>query len=418
MDRMTEMEFTIVRMQHMMSVHASDIMVIKQDNTTFRAQVKSEISGLIERHTVIDERLEADEVRILARMREMDAMIMEIRRRPPSETGNSATPVHHQMSSPFGARNSNPAAGGQPAANARQSPFGHQHGLQPPTAAADAEHVFEYENVAEAADPLAGANDPWMNGRTPQFAVPQTPQRAAPVQPASWTAQAPPPAGQDGGSNGNRNPWSISKKISREINPFKGVSIHYKTWHHRMRNNWVRENTGYATLIKMIEAETSPMTWEIIKHGVMLSGKMVDLVYVATQMWSSIGDHLDDTMFDRMSQLASGEDENGVELWRRLWSDHEGGGEQVKAAGLTNLHNFPKCDRAENVTSWMSEWNACRLLHGSGLGEDHQKVMFLNKLPDAVATDIRKQQHLKTLKEIMDWLWADGARLNSMITDW
>ena len=423
LDRMTQMEQNMVRLLKQIGSYAASIIEIKQelvvtraDFSAFKTQAESDITGLLERNTFTDNRLDTDESRIKVRMREMGMMINELRDRPPAGAA-SAPPVYHQIASSFGAPSATHTATMQPDAE-KPSPFGGQPVQRPPShSSADS---IKPRVANQSVDPLFGAGDPWTHDSTPQFARTPEPTNGAPhtlpttalAPPSSWNASAPQPSGQGGGYNGGTKSWDISKNISREVTPFKGVSLYYKTWHHRMRNNWVRDNPDYAPLLKLIEAEESPLKWEKLKSGIQISGKQVDLIHVATQMWSSIADHLDDTIFDRMSQMVSGEDENGIEMWRKLFRDHEGGGEQVKAAGLTNLHNFPKCESPANVIPWMSEWNACAMLHSDGLSESHQKVMFVNKLPDSIATDIRKQPQLRTLQGIMDWLSADGARLN------
>ena len=85
--------------------------------------------------------------------------------------------------------------------------------------------------------------------------------------------------------------------------------------------------------------------------------------------------------------MASGEERNGLELWRKLFRIHEGGEAAVRIGGVTNLHTFPACSKVEELSSWLSEWNQCRLAHGQGLDYINLRNMLLQRLPDSVTTE-------------------------------
>ena len=150
----------------------------------------------------------------------------------------------------------------------------------------------------------------------------------------------------------------------------------------------------------MVEAEKLPLNMAKLRFGV--EGCDCDLEYAASQLWGLLGDHMTDHLYDRRIQMASGEDQNGIELWRRFFRDHEGGAEQVKTAGISNLHSFPRCKSVEYITNWLGEWNFQRILHGEGLADDHLRVMLINLLPVSVAAEIRRRTELVTLTQTMD----------------
>ena len=259
-------------------------------------------------------------------------------------------------------------------------------------------------------DPLV-SNDPWETwGPAQQTPMPRTSNNRGLNMPQSWNgANADAPAKM--GSNGQPfNAWKVDKKVSKEVRVWDGMGPTYRTWHNRLRDHLVRGHPGYSALIKMIEAETTPLTMVRLQNGA--AGIDGDLVYIASQMWGIMGDYMVDPLYDRRIQLASGEDENGVELWRRFWRDHEGGAEQVRTAGVQNLHSFPPCTSVAGLTNWLGEWNTCRLTHGTFLPDEHLRVMLIGLLPNSVSDEIRRRVELCTLQKVLDHLWSDAARLN------
>ena len=118
------------------------------------------------------------------------------------------------------------------------------------------------------------------------------------------------------------------------------------------------------------------------------------------------------TQFDRRTAMASGEERNDIELWRRLFRTHEGGGAAVKVGGVTNLHSFPPCAKIEELSAWLSEWNQCRLAHGSGLDDVNLKTMLMQRLPATVNAEIKRQRGLVKIDDVLNFLWEDLTEIN------
>ena len=144
-----------------------------------------------------------------------------------------------------------------------------------------------------------------------------------------------------------------------------------------------------------------------------IPGCSADPYFVSLQLWTFIGENLDNALFDKRTEKA-GEEENGIELWRKLFVTHEGGSRQVQVSGIGSLHSFPACDKTDDLNDWLEMWNKCRLRYGSYLPDEHLKVMLEEKLPVSVAKDLREQRHLHTLDQCLDYLWGEITRLNDV----
>ena len=101
-----------------------------------------------------------------------------------------------------------------------------------------------------------------------------------------------------------------------------------------------------------------------------------------------MGDHV----YSRRVQMVNGETCNGLELWRRLYVENEGGAEQVVMAGLRRLHNFPQCPDRSKLGAWLGEWLTLKKSHAHSFSEESLFVMLNSMLPEAVAKEVRDRK--------------------------
>ena len=106
------------------------------------------------------------------------------------------------------------------------------------------------------------------------------------------------------------------------------------------------------------------------------------------------------------------EEDNGIELWRALFIENEGGAEQVQLGGMNSLHSFPPCPGPSDLQHWIGQWQICRQKFGHDLPEIHLRQMFLNMLPHAIAEKLRERRDISTLQEYINGIHGDIGRLN------
>ena len=81
-----------------------------------------------------------------------------------------------------------------------------------------------------------------------------------------------------------------------------------------------------------------------------------------------MGNHaLANSVHERRLQLTGGEDNNGLELWRSIFQENEGGAEHVVMAGIRRFQRFPKCPGKARLQSYLGEWQTLRKAHGGTL---------------------------------------------------
>ena len=109
----------------------------------------------------------------------------------------------------------------------------------------------------------------------------------------------------------------------------------------------MKGNTEWARLLRTIESEKTPLNFSRYIDGI--SGYNLDPYHVSVQLWSLVGENWTNKMFNARRDKTSGEDENGFELWRKLYVTHEGGARTTHVSGMGSFRTFPACDKPEDL---------------------------------------------------------------------
>ena len=249
---------------------------------------------------------------------------------------------------------------------------------------------------------------PFPNSSTP------APAMADPWQKYGNTREHPtPPPSNPGANIFYYKDWSVSdKKVSKALNLFDSNALHYRNWADRIKDHCKEVNPSYAYIFEIIEKEKLPIPMSNLKMHTLRNGVSVDLNWVANHLWSFIGRNVTDAVHSRRLTLTQNEEDNGIELWRALFVENEGGAEQVQLGGMTTLHAFPPCPGVSDLQHWVGQWQISRRKFGNDLPEIHLRQMFLNMLPTAVAEKLRERRDLTSLQAYIDEVNGDLGRLN------
>ena len=153
-------------------------------------------------------------------------------------------------------------------------------------------------------------------------------------------------------------------------------------------------------MFELTEQQRTPLTRDS------LANIPRDLNRLSSSLWSFLGQHcLADVVYDRRLQLTNGEDCNGIELWRKLFRENEGGAEQVTLSGLKRLHRFPECPSKELLGHYLGEWRYLKTTFGSNIPDASLYTMLLNMLPSGVQKEVRDRRNtLTTTQAATDYL--------------
>ena len=210
--------------------------------------------------------------------------------------------------------------------------------------------------------------------------------------------------------------WSTNEKVSKELKPFDGSHGKYKIWASRLKDHFIKRNPDWQFLFTEIESHKFPITKDNLKLGFLKTEQYtidIDFAWTATTLWTFIGEHVVDSLYNIRNVLAGGHN-NGLELWRALFVKHEGGADQVELSGMGSLHSFPPCEKVDQLQFWVGKWQEMKDMYGAGISDAHLRSMFINILPESVRKDIREKPGLTTLQQCIDHVLADIGRLNDV----
>ena len=104
---------------------------------------------------------------------------------------------------------------------------------------------------------------------------------------------------------------------------------HYKGWRTRVRDHLSASNQQHATLLSLVKEQNQFIQLSSMKTVKLDAVRCNDLKWVSRHLWTSLGTVIINVMLERRLELVHGEEWNGLELWRQLFRENEGGAEQV-----------------------------------------------------------------------------------------
>ena len=247
---------------------------------TFRGATLVEVRSLIANSEATNLLIQQDEDRVRTRMKEINGMVLEIRQNMPVPRSPIPQQAEHFQTgtppsvSPFGP---NPGR----VTPAFQSPlptYKSQSPFQPAAAAPPTQAPNSW-----GAAPTATAEPPdwWAAGRADAPAPTDASNPWATYNGGCHQINAEAPNHLSVGLT-----WVIDREaVTKELKAFDGSGLTYRAWRRRVRDHLIggpRSHPQWATLLNLIEKETTPLTREKQVHGV--QGIQVDLVCLSLQV--------------------------------------------------------------------------------------------------------------------------------------
>ena len=146
---------------------------------------------------------------------------------------------------------------------------------------------------------------------------------------------------------------------------------------------------------------------------------------ISGDLWGFLLRWIGPNLYLRRTKLAHDTEGNGLELWRRLFTQYEGCDERVALAGRTRLHSFPRIKDIKSLDSHLDDWLDLLTKWGDDIGPDTTMTLFMRILPDVLRTEVHRRPELKNteLMKLVDWarhqaVWERSEILaNQMMKD-
>ena len=215
--------------------------------------------------------------------------------------------------------------------------------------------------------------------------------------------------------------WSTDgKKISKELRTYDGDLATFDTWRMRVRNHFVGTNCNYSKIFELIENNKTPIKWADLDATTIAELPYVDWKWIATHLWTFTGNFLSDTQLVRRTTLVGGEEFNGLEYWRSLFSENVGGSTQLANLERGYFIAFPNCPAIGELEPHLKQWTQLKNKYGMGLPEDHLIGMLWSVIPESMKEEIKKQKDLTgRLDAQINWVFSEIAeRTDNKLSKW
>ena len=124
-----------------------------------------------------------------------------------------------------------------------------------------------------------------------------------------------------------------------------------------MKDHIEEKNADWGLVFLEIEKRRLPIPWSAQVMSLLFDEGLnvqVDFKWVSNALWTFIGKHISDTLYNNRNSMAGG-GENGIELWRAFFVKHEGCADQVELGGIGSLHEIPKCETSDKLHLWIGQ---------------------------------------------------------------
>ena len=112
--------------------------------------------------------------------------------------------------------------------------------------------------------------------------------------------------------------WKISPKVDKDLQKFDGKSDTYRVWWNRIRDHLCSGYLPWGRLLEIVEKTRDSLSFKKLSEISDVDGAHLDLPAISRQLWCFLGARLGDSIYTRRVQLAGGEDQHGLELWRNI----------------------------------------------------------------------------------------------------
>ena len=215
--------------------------------------------------------------------------------------------------------------------------------------------------------------------------------------------------------------WSVEgKKMTKELKAFDGGMQHYDNWRRRVRDHFISVNCNYSKIFSVVESQKTPISWSVLSNTRNRDLPYLNWHWIATHIWTIIGGFLNDTQLNRRTDLTLGEEFNGLELWRALYTENCGGSAELLTTERGFFIDFPKCHKATDLRAHLGQWMQLRQKYGGGLPQDHLILMFQKILPDDVLANLKLQRDMKDdLQRQLSHVFSElGTFTDSHLSKW
>lgn len=135
-----------------------------------------------------------------------------------------------------------------------------------------------------------------------------------------------------------RTPWRINRQHSDGLFKFDGELQHYKAWKSRARDHASEDLPHWRQVLDHAEKCQTELKIEDLPDLTLFGVKAFQLT---SDLWSFLLRWIGPTLYLGRTKLSPQIEGNGLELWRRMFSEYEGSDELIRMACRMKFLKFP-----------------------------------------------------------------------------
>ena len=174
-----------------------------------------------------------------------------------------------------------------------------------------------------------------------------------------------------------------------------------------------KQHQGWRRVLNWTLKQKQPIRFEFLELSSELGIPSQEWKWLTSEFWTFLGETISKSLHLRRKVLAGGEEDNGLEIFRRFSADHEGGAAIIQLGGRRGFPIFPRCQNAKDLTQHIDNWWVGYQEHGSGLPSVLLFEMFLKILPHDVEKEIRREKGVTTHHDAYAYVMSEQHRLNN-----
>ena len=213
--------------------------------------------------------------------------------------------------------------------------------------------------------------------------------------------------GNSAWAGGKPSVFEVSRKKNDLLFTFTQKPEDYKLWHDRMVDHFCRSTQRYRQLLEYVETTLAPLRREFLL-GTNVDG--INAWDISTMVEAFLVDWFPRNMYNRRKQLSGGEQGNGLEMWRRLYTQYQGGADAVEYGGIQRLQEFPRYPSKDlsRLSDHMDDWLDVLSQYGHELEHCPRmlRAMALKLLPRELEDEAMEKSAvlgLFTYNDVIEW---------------
>ena len=222
--------------------------------------------------------------------------------------------------------------------------------------------------------------------------------------PAGATYQGPMPgAGVNVGPDYVAPAFERTKALTFEVDRKKNESLdklcvnirEYQMWRDRILDHLCRSNRRWRHVLETLQVLNTPVRkeWLMTQSDCGYSGWEISQI-----LEGFLVEWLSDGLYRRRTQLCGGEKGNGIEMWRYLYNEYQGGSDAVRLGGARRLQEWSRCNELDALSAHLDDWVECLQTHCTELlaAPGILRTMILGIIPTEFGDELSAKPNIES----------------------